>query len=403
MCGKIFHYVFLFGSKILILFGVFSYFFDIGSDIAFNVELIENCHVKYAVFSIIIIVVAIFLSMIFPSRSAGSLLYLYRKKGYKRIKNCGFLLLYLWLNLKDLISNDLRWYEKQYIHCVKFIESIIESIPQIGLSFYIIHHHGWNEDGYIQVLSLAGSILSINLSMATRQAWKSTFYDPPKSKIFKGFLWNFLPITCFLITYYFVMACSSTTLIIFVSIFLVITIISFTYLRKNKKWTKNIFIFAVTLIMACLYSIQALAFSNGLQDEKRLIPFNKYCDYNSSAVEMENSTYIEEMNDLKTLKNLETNLLEKIDNSTFIEQKNNHSTKNLTMIEQIKEQLVTVQKQINYWKDKTLEFLHKHFDYPYVIILWVIVLVFLLFLGIETNFAEKQYPFYYFIIRALEY
>ena len=155
--------------------------------------------------------------------------------------------------------------------------------------------------------------------------------------------------------------------------------------------------------MACLYSIQALAFSNGLQDEKRLIPFNKYCDYNSSAVEMENSTYIEEMNDLKTLKNLETNLLEKIDNSTFIEQKNNHSTKNLTMIEQINEQLVAVQEQISYWKAKTHKFLHKHFDYPYLIIIWVDVLVFLMFLGIETKFADEQDPIYYFITRAYKW
>ena len=90
-------------------------------------------------------------------------------------------------------------------------------------------------------------------------------------------------------------------------------------------------------------------------------------------------------NDLKSLENFE--------NKIKLE-------KNSTMIEKIKEQLMTVQEQISNWKSKTHEFLHKHFDYPYLIMLWVTVLVFLLFLGIETKFSKDQDTCYYFIIQA---
>ena len=60
-----------FASKILVIFGVISYASDIGTDIGFNIQLYKYCHLKYAIFSLVIIIIATLLSMYLPSKSAG--------------------------------------------------------------------------------------------------------------------------------------------------------------------------------------------------------------------------------------------------------------------------------------------------------------------------------------------
>ena len=60
-----------FASKLLVIFGVVSYVSDIGTDIGFNIQLYKYCHLKYALFSLVIIVIATLLSMYLPSKSAG--------------------------------------------------------------------------------------------------------------------------------------------------------------------------------------------------------------------------------------------------------------------------------------------------------------------------------------------
>ena len=54
------------GTKLLIIVGTFMYFFDVGSDISFSVQLFNNCHVGYGAAAISIIVVAVIFSMVFP-------------------------------------------------------------------------------------------------------------------------------------------------------------------------------------------------------------------------------------------------------------------------------------------------------------------------------------------------
>ena len=58
-------------SKLLVICGVLSYVSDIGTDIAFNIQLYSNCHLRYALFSFVIIVIATLLSMYLPSKSAS--------------------------------------------------------------------------------------------------------------------------------------------------------------------------------------------------------------------------------------------------------------------------------------------------------------------------------------------
>ena len=287
---------FCIGTKLWIIVGTVMYLYDVGSDISFSVQLSLNCHVNYCIAAISIIVLAVLLSCIFPV-------------AYANInENCwlegpGYLLKYLTLNFKDLRGGKLSTEEKEFVHNVKFFESIIESLPQIGLSFYILHHHEWNEavipnfgfEGDIQILSLVGSILSINISMATRRAWwKMRGKSPQEMEIFWMFLWNFVPLTCFLVGYYIMMSDSKWILIAYCCIspipciaFLIIWMckncISETFADKFEKWMGNSkfsinkFLLANTFVMACLHSIQ---FAIGSEDQESLIvkPFN-LCNY----------------------------------------------------------------------------------------------------------------------------
>ena len=306
--------------------GTFVYFFDVGSDISFSVQLFLNCHVGYGMASIIIMVVTVVFSSLFPAVSA----YLIRDSTYEKpngyLETCGYFLNYFRLNFKEFFGNEHTKAEKMYIHGVKFVESIIESVPQIGLSFYIIHHHGWDKpifsdfEGDLQKLSLVGSIFSITISMATRRAWwKKRGEAPEKIDIFIAFLWNFVPMTCFLVAYYIVMANSKWILIVyscispiacvaFLIMYFCLGCSSDTLKEKFKNWMNNSrvsinkFLLANTFIMACLHTIQIYAI--GLEDPNlRVKPFNA-CNstdvddsgYNATDVEDSASEDLDQLN-----------------------------------------------------------------------------------------------------------
>ena len=289
-------------TKLLVIVGTVTYLYDVGSDISFSVRLYENCHVNYCIAAISIIVLAVILSCIFPAAYANI-------EENRCLEGPGYLLKYLRLNLKNLMycgkGDILTTEEKEFVHNVKFIESIIESVPQIGLSFYILHHHELDEPvifgfkGDIQILSLVGSILSINISMATRRAWWKMRGKPPQEmEIFWMFLWNFVPMTCFLVGYYIVMADSKWILLAFSClspiacvIFLIVWMckdcISDTFADNleacmgTSKFSINKFLLANTIIMACLHTIQ---FAIGSEDQESLIvkPFN-LCNYDENS------------------------------------------------------------------------------------------------------------------------
>ena len=312
MCLRLFETLFWIGTKLLIIVGTLLYLFDIGSDISFSVQLFLNCHVNYGAAAITIIVIAYLFSSFFPCVSANI-------EENCCLASCGFLLNYFRLNWGDLTGNELNNDEKVYVHCVKFIESIVESLPQIGLSFYIIHHHGWFDaalpdslafEGDIQKLSLIGSILSITISMATRRAWwKMRGEAPEKMDIFVAFLWNFVPMTCFLVAYYIIMADSKWILIVY-SCMSPIACVAFlinlfflyftskTLAKKlydwmfNSRFSINKFLLANTFIMASLHTIQIYAI--GLEDPSlKVKPFNA-CNATDIPNSGYNATYVED-------------------------------------------------------------------------------------------------------------
>ena len=217
---KIFKTLLWIGTKMLIVLGTFSFLVDVGTDVSFSVQLFSNCHVKTGIASICVILVAIIFSMMFPT------LYARNKEESCWLQCAGYVVKFLHLSWKEFIGNDLGVEENMYLHSVKFIESIFESVPQIGISFYIIHHYGFDDPvftksyrGDLQMLSLFASIVSINISMATRRAWWKMLGKPPsKWEIFKCFLRNLPPISCFLVAYCIIMADSSHILIIFTCI-----------------------------------------------------------------------------------------------------------------------------------------------------------------------------------------
>ena len=330
-----------------------------------------------------------------------------------------FLVKYVLLNLKAVFCcGELTTEDKEYIHCVKFIEATIESVPQIGLSFYIIHHHGWNDNPALQVLSLAGSVLSMKFGMATRRAWKSEKRDsdeePHTMMVLKAFLWNMIPITCFLITYFIMMTCSSTMLMVFISVFLVVTIISMFLSWKTKSviLTMNRFIFIIVVIMASMYSVQELAFPEGFQN--CTIPFSNYCDNKNCILKNETSTYetssyVGKMN-ITAVEEMKSNLtlLETTKDSTEKDNIIDSLLKEtgLKSFEDLKEQVdkryvKLIMDMMKDWRKKVHEYFEKIFpSYPYVFINWIIVVVFLLFLLVEQIFGEKQEEFYRFIMLA---
>ena len=302
MCLKLFEKLFWIVTKLLIIVGALMYIFDVGSDILFSVQLFLNCHVGYGAAAISIMVVAVLFSIVFPYVIAGI-------DENDCLEACGFLLNYIRLNWRELIGHELSHKEKIYVQSVKFLESIIESVPQIGLSFYIIHHHGWDIpvfsddfEGDLQKLTLVGSILSITISMATRRArWKKRGEAPEKMDIFVAFLKNFVPMTCFLVAYYIIMADSKWILIAYSCMspiacvaFLIMWWFCLRCVKKtlkekltkwmlNSRFSINKFLLANTFIMACLHTIQIYAI--GLEDPNlKVKPFNA-CNVATDDVE----------------------------------------------------------------------------------------------------------------------
>ena len=120
MCSKLLGCLFWIGSKLLIIVGTLMYFFDVGSDISFSVQLFLNCHVGYGMASIIIMVVTVVFSSLFPAVSA----YLIRDSTYEKpngyLETFGYFLNYFRLNLKEFFGNEHTKAEKMYIHGIKF-------------------------------------------------------------------------------------------------------------------------------------------------------------------------------------------------------------------------------------------------------------------------------------------
>ena len=116
----------------------FIYIYDIISDIILIVNLWLNCHVLFVAISILWFVISscltvCLLSYFLKQEFTYSMCY-----SYICLKHA---LIGVWYG-DDYLSAE----EKLLIHHIKFMECILESFPQLCLSFYIYHHHGLDEN-----------------------------------------------------------------------------------------------------------------------------------------------------------------------------------------------------------------------------------------------------------------
>ena len=275
------------GKKVWIIVGVLLYFFDIGSDIALMIDLLLNCHYKYAAASICILLLAFIISWL---------------KGYNGQRDCCFMGRHLYFKWKIFFHGEdaIDDYQKRVMDRTKVYEAMLESLPQIGLSFYIMNHHGLDDPvvtnikGDIQIFSLIASILSVFLSFSINHAWRD--FNPgdgcPKMKDnVKAALWNFVPLACFLVGFFIIMGNYFMLFLYIGMLMLQVVVVFISNLKCNCKclnyYSMNRFLVFNTLIVAILFTIQLLIF--GVEENPNLFvrPFNN-CLNTSVLPEFEN-------------------------------------------------------------------------------------------------------------------
>ena len=272
-------------KKIWIIVGVLLYFFDIGSDFSLMVKLFMNCHYMYAVASILIISLAFVITWL---------------KGYKGQRDILFMKHYLYFKWSTLRYGDgaIDDYEKRFLDRVKVYEAMLESLPQIGLSFYIMNHHGLDEPavtnikGDIQIFSLVGSIVSVSGSFFNRHAWmefKRGDGAPEILDIVKAALQNFIPLNRFLVAF-FIITGSYKLFFGYIGLLMTQMILVFAMNLCSCKlfdfYSINRFLITNTLIIAIFHTIQIFAI--GIDGNEALLerPFNN-CLNTTSMFDLE--------------------------------------------------------------------------------------------------------------------
>jgi len=202
-------------QRILCLKGLVVYFYDSITDILMLLKLLKNCHYNYAYASMTILSLTFLTSM----RSLGVLL----------VGNAmcfSILFMYpvylIFMVFKKIFygSNALTEKEELALFKIRFTETIIESVPELGLSLYILHHHGLDHEDYtffqgdLQVASIVGSVISILKNISAKHAYfdceyrhiavinmKDNFVHPEKNeripsftKVLKSLIYNAIPI-----------------------------------------------------------------------------------------------------------------------------------------------------------------------------------------------------------------
>ena len=134
---------------------------------------------------------------------------------------------------------------------IKFLESILESLPQLGLSIYILHHHGLDEnyiffEGDVQILTAISSLISILVSISYRQAFmknleRGDLEEPTIKQTVKYLLFTIIPITGAVIATFIML--SKTKYVAYIFLFLyVLTQINYLFprfLRSIKFFCKR--------------------------------------------------------------------------------------------------------------------------------------------------------------------
>ena len=221
-------------TKILLTLLTILYVYDFGGDFYFVVVLFENCHTNYGISSLCIIGLSTMSSIGWcgQAKTAYTTYDGYipeernQRREYRKNLWCGPCLLIKSSVIEIWKGEDaLTEQEHRASHRTKFIESIFESFLQLGLSFYIIHHHGLDEPkftnfpGDVQIGSIIGSVLSVIVNFLTRHAYLKMRKKPSLYEIFiDSAKWNLIPITCSLIAYFIILADNVQVFCIFAAI-----------------------------------------------------------------------------------------------------------------------------------------------------------------------------------------
>ena len=152
------------GKKLWDLKGLALYIYDIGSDILYAIHLHRKCHYVYVLALSFIFGFSHF-TIVF-----SILIYLGNKKDTNCITKygiaCCYPLYFTIQTVKNLFqkktkANNNVDVNEILLFKIMFIESILESLPSLSLSFFIILHHGIDEDEskFIQIGTLIGSFI----------------------------------------------------------------------------------------------------------------------------------------------------------------------------------------------------------------------------------------------------
>ena len=120
------------------------------------------------------------------------------KKVFKWLPSWYFFPIHLiHLSLKLLINGieGMTKAEKLQLFCIKFSEGIMESMPQLMLSFFVILQHGSKD--WVEVASIFGSSLSLLYCFSMKYAYLKYSHYPTKKEIFIAGLNNIIPIILF--------------------------------------------------------------------------------------------------------------------------------------------------------------------------------------------------------------
>ena len=270
MCGRILWII----QKIWSIFQSLKSLSDKVTDVTLLIELILNCHLKYAIASSLI--------LLMPPTFCWL-------RGYQGQRDCFWFVHQIKLNWKIFWHGQESVTENQvrFLGSINVITSMLESLPEIGLAFYIMNHHGLddpvfsNTKGDLQYVSLTLSVLCIWDSVIRRHAWvkyKTGRGCPTTSDIVKAALWNTVPLLSFLVALFIIMAHYELLFIYLVLLGLQMGLFLVLNQWSDFKWldgySMNRFMFVNTLFIAVIFTIQLFAFQVEENPNLRMKSFN---------------------------------------------------------------------------------------------------------------------------------
>ena len=165
-----------FMKTILTIIGPFCslvvlYYGDLLSDIINMITLYQNCHYKYFVLSITILVVSYFTTALYLKFNLNES---WRRAVFYHGIHVKYYILQIHRNYKAIwrqgeqLPEELEE-EKNYAHNISFVEVTSESIPQLCLQIVVLREFGISTDareGFFQVTGLVTSLVSFCLLFA---------------------------------------------------------------------------------------------------------------------------------------------------------------------------------------------------------------------------------------------